>query len=240
MTDLRNSMGIETRLWVRVPAAVAAASAAVFIVLALVLRGAAGTTADVAITAGLQRIDHPAFAAAMMLVSAFGNTPLNLLVLATIVVGIWLAGSRREALFVVATQGAALLNWLTKLVVARPRPGPDAVRVASELLDYSFPSGHVASYVSLYGFLFFLVYVRCKRSAWRTAALTVLGLPIGLVGVSRIYLGYHWASDVVGGYALGTAYLVILIQLYRALRPAPAAPPAVESASRSRRAPLEP
>jgi undecaprenyl-diphosphatase len=240
MTDLRSSAGIEARLWARVPAAAAAVSAALFIVLALVLRGAAGTTADLEITSGLQRIDHPAFAAAMVLVSALGNTPLNLLVLATIVVGIWLAGSRREALFVVAAQCAAVLSWLTKLMVARPRPGTDIVRVASGLLDYSFPSGHVASYVSLYGFLFFLVYVRCRRSVWRTAALTALGLVIGLVGVSRIYLGYHWASDVVGGYALGMAYLVILIKLYRALRPAPSAPPPVEATPQSRRAPLEP
>ena len=79
----------------------------------------------------------------------------------------------------------------------------------------------MVSYVSLYGFLFFLVYVLVKRSWQRTAVLSVLALLVGLVGVSRIYLGHHWASDVVGGYALGTAYLLVLIEAYRllAIRP---------------------
>jgi undecaprenyl-diphosphatase len=227
LADGRDQAGGGARVWAYLPAAVATSSAAVFIVLALFLRGASGMAADVAISSGLQQISHPAFAAAMVLVSAFGNPPLNVLVLSAILIGLWLAGSRREALFVIAAQCAAVLTWLTKLVVARPRPGPDAVRVASELLDNSFPSGHVVSYVTVYGFLFFLVYVRFRPSVWRTGVLTALGLLVSLIGVSRMYLGVHWASDVVGGYALGTAYLVVLVHLYRVMQPAP--PPTEES-----------
>jgi undecaprenyl-diphosphatase len=85
------------------------------------------------------------------------------------------------------------------------------------LLDYSYPSGHVVSYVCLYGFLFFLVYALVTRSWQRTAVLCLLGLLVGLVGISRIHLGHHWASDVLGGYALGTAYLLLLVEAYRLL-----------------------
>ena len=95
------------------------------------------------------------------------------------------------------------------------------VRVASELLDFSFPSGHVVGFVSLYGFLFFLIYVLFRRSPWRTAALVLCGLLLGLVGISRIYLGHHWASDVLGGYAFGSAYLLLLVEFYRLTTPRP-------------------
>jgi membrane-associated phospholipid phosphatase len=131
------------------------------------------------------------------------------------VVGLWLAGFRREALFTLATPLPGYLTASIKALVARPRPTMEDVRVASELLDFSYPSGHVVSYVSLYGFLFFLTYVLFKRSRPRTLALVLLALPISLVGISRIYLGHHWVSDVLGGYALGTAYLLILVEIYR-------------------------
>ena len=132
--------------------------------------------------------------------------------LSLLIAGLW-----REALFVLLTEGAGTLAAFVKLLVERPRPGGDAVRVASELLDYSYPSGHVTGYVALYGFLFFLVYVLFKRSLWRTVTLTALGLVVGLIGISRIHLGHHWASDVLGGYALGSAYLLLLVVAYRLL-----------------------
>lgn len=193
-----------------------AASSAVFILLAFALKRSAGTPADLAITARVQQIDVPGFEPAMVLVSALGFTPLNWLIVPAVAAGFWLAGFRREALFVAATPGAGLLSAAAKLVVARPRPGSDAVRVLGEVLEYSFPSSHVVTYVSTFGFLFFLTYVLFKRSRWRTIALVVLGLLVALVGLSRIALGHHWASDVLGGYALGMVYLVILIQVYRA------------------------
>jgi undecaprenyl-diphosphatase len=146
----------------------------------------------------------------------------------------------REVPFVLATEGAGMLVASIKLLVERPRPADESVRVFSAVLDYSFPSGHVTGYVCLYGFLAFLVYVLFKRCWWRTALLTVFALLIGLVGISRIHLGHHWASDVLGGYALGTAYLLLLVEAYRLLvivpraaaQPAPEAAPASDPATR--------
>lgn len=215
------SMRAAARQWIvagraRLLAGLVAASSAVFLLLALVLRESAGTAADLAISGWIQRIEDPAFDASMVLVSAFGFPPLNWLALPAAVGGFWLAGFRREALFVAASAGAGLLAGVAKLATARPRPDAGVVRVAGELLDHSFPSGHVVSYVSFYGFLFFLTCVLFRRPVWRTGALLGFGLLVSLVGLSRIYLGHHWASDVLGGYALGTAYLAVLIRAYGA------------------------
>jgi membrane-associated phospholipid phosphatase len=194
-----------------------------FLLLALSLHGAPGTGIDLAITLAVQRMQIPGFAEVMAVTSTPGFWPWDWLILGATTAGFWLAGFRRAALFLLLTPAPGLLTRTVKLLVARPRPGADLVNVASALRDFSFPSGHVVSYVSLYGFIFFLIYVLFKRSRWRTAVLWLCGLLIGLVGVSRVYLGHHWASDVLGGYALGAAYLLILIEIYRLTTIKPAA-----------------
>jgi membrane-associated phospholipid phosphatase len=187
----------------------------IFVGLALTLRTAGGTTFDLAVTRAVQQIDTPAFTALMVAVSAPGYAPWTWVTLWTATTALLVGGLWREAIFVLATEGAGLLAASVKLFVERPRPTAEAVRVASALLDYSFPSGHVVGYVTLFGFLGFVLFVRFKRSWWRTLGIAVLGALIGLVGLSRVHLGYHWASDVLGGYALGTAYLLVLIEIYR-------------------------
>lgn len=193
-----------------------AALAVVFTALALAMRRAEGALVDVTITAAIQQIDDPMVAALMHAISVPGFWPWSWLILAVTVVGFSLAGYRREGLFVLLTSGAGMLASTAKVLIERPRPVGEGIRVVSELLDYSYPSGHVVGYVTFYGFVLFLTFVLFKRSWWRTAMLVVPALLVGLVGISRIYLGHHWVSDVVGGYALGSLYLIVLIELYRA------------------------
>jgi undecaprenyl-diphosphatase len=186
-----------------------------FVGLALALRTSGGTGFDILVSHAVQRIDDPTFTTLMLAVSAPGYTPWTWVSLWSASLLLLLVGLWREALFVLATEGAGMLAASVKLLVERPRPTSEIVRVASALVDFSYPSGHVVGYVTLFGFLCFVLYVRFRRSWWRTLALAILGTLIGLVGVSRIHLGYHWASDVLGGYALGTAYLLVLIEVYR-------------------------
>ena len=82
------------------------------------------------------------------------------------------------------------------------------------LNSYSFPSGHVMFYVGFFGFVAFLVFSLLKPSMKRTLILVFINLWIVLIGVSRISLGEHWASDVLGAYLLGSLTLVAIVQLY--------------------------
>jgi membrane-associated phospholipid phosphatase len=186
-----------------------ALAAVTLAVLAISLRQAPAWGPDLAIALWLQSWRDPDLTGFFALVSWLGYFPQN--ALAT--VGLALA-LRREWLWVTGTYLATLLNVVLKLVVARPRPTEDAVRVYATLQDQSFPSGHVVFYTALFGFAFFLVYTRASRSALRTAVLVALTIPIVLIGLSRVYLGHHWPSDVLGGYALGAAVLVPYCLLY--------------------------
>ena len=113
-----------------------------------------------------------------------------------------------EALWILGAQVSILITLILKGVVHRPRPLADLVHVTAPLTDPSFPSGHVVQYATLFGFTFFLVYVLARPSVQRTILLVLLALPIALVGPSRLYLGQHWLSDVLGGYAVATLLLV--------------------------------
>jgi undecaprenyl-diphosphatase len=88
------------------------------------------------------------------------------------------------------------------------------VEVLRELAGFGFPSGHVVFYTGFFGFLWFLSYTLLKRSRRRTVLLWSLAALVALVGPSRIYLGAHWASDVIGGYLLGSLALLGEIWLY--------------------------
>jgi len=115
----------------------------------------------------------------------------------------------------VAAAGAGGLSTLIKVVVQRPRPDVTLVNVVQQLNTSSFPSGHVLFYTAFLGFLLFLAYTLLEPSLTRALILALLGSWVGLVGLSRIYLGNHWASDVTGAYLLGSLWLSLSIALYR-------------------------
>jgi membrane-associated phospholipid phosphatase len=70
-------------------------------------------------------------------------------------------------------------------------------------------------YLGFFGFIAFLAFSLLKPSIKRSLILAIIGMLVALVGVSRIYLGQHWASDVLGAYLLGSLTLVATIQFYR-------------------------
>jgi membrane-associated phospholipid phosphatase len=132
----------------------------------------------------------------------------------------WLFDMRLEALFIVGLSAiSSLLNLVIKLVIARPRPTARLVDVIQYAKGLSFPSGHVMSYVALWGLLFsFGIILFRGNHWWRTALLIVSALFVVLVGPSRIYLGDHWASDVLGGYLIGGVLLGLALFLFLKLK----------------------
>ena len=171
---------------------------------------------DLSITRGVQTINAAWFANLMWVVSFPGYAPQAWLLVGVVGVSLFFIGLRWEAITaLLAAAGATGLGSLVKLLVHRPRPGADLVRVFQQLQDPSFPSGHVLMYTAFFGFLMFLGYTLLKPSYTRGVTLVILGALVGLVGLSRIYLGDHWASDVTGAYLLGSLWLALSITVYR-------------------------
>jgi membrane-associated phospholipid phosphatase len=171
---------------------------------------------DLIITRALQTY-RPAWMRFLMSgVSWPGYMPQALAGVVLAVYILWKLGFPREAQFtLLAATGSGLVNILAKTVVQRPRPSADLVEVVRALDSYSFPSGHGMFYTAFFGFLFFLCFTRLKRSWARTALLILFGGLVAMVGPSRIFLGEHWASDILGAYLLGSMILLGLVQLYK-------------------------
>ena len=102
-----------------------------------------------------------------------------------------------------------LLNRILKLIVARERPS--VLRLVSEE-GYSFPSGHSMVSMGFYGFLIYLSYKNIKSKKIKIPLIIFLSMLILLIGISRIYLGVHYATDVIGGFIIGIVYLFIYIK----------------------------
>lgn len=176
---------------------------------------------DIAITQEFQEHRLPWLKSFMLAVSFLGSQFLlfSSLILLTAVL-FWLIRLRLEALFIIGLSiVSAALNALSKYIVGRPRPTSNLVEIFQYATGKSFPSGHVMSYMAYWGLLFSFGLILLKRDRWWHYLLLVIpGLFVLLVGPSRIYLGDHWASDVLGAYMFGGLLLGITLSLYLTLK----------------------
>lgn len=176
---------------------------------------------DVAITREFQENKAPWLQSFMVAVSFFGNQQLIFvgLILLT-AIAFWLVRLRLEALIILALSAvSAIVNFLVKIIVSRPRPTTRLVDVFQHATGQSFPSGHVMSYVAFFGLIFSLGLILFNRKRWWHYVLLIIpALFVILVGPSRIYLGDHWASDVLGGYLFGGLLLGITLWIYLRLK----------------------
>ena len=104
----------------------------------------------------------------------------------------------------------SLLNYGLKNIISRPRP--DVLRLVFEN-GYSFPSGHAMASLAFYGFLIFLIYKYFDKKNIKIILISLLSILIILIGLSRIYLGVHYLSDVLAGFFLALSYLIIFISV---------------------------
>ncbi|AZM93676.1 MULTISPECIES: phosphatase PAP2 family protein [Streptomyces] len=162
-------------------------------------------------------LEHPAWVRLLGVLSDVVWDPLTMrLLVAALVVWLLLRGARRLAAWAAVTATAGgLLGLLVKHVVARARPHlPDPVADAP---GYSFPSGHAMTATTSCAVLLLallpLVPRRLRPVAWGLAAVSVVG-----VGYTRVALGVHWVSDVVGGCLLGLAVVTATTLAFEAWR----------------------
>jgi membrane-associated phospholipid phosphatase len=187
-----------------------------FAVLTLIVRSNPLLALDLQITNALQSIDSPFFTTAMSWVSWPGFLPQTILIPTLAALLLYWLGFHWEAVTaLLAAILPGIVNILVKELIRRPRPAADLVNVFRVLDSYSFPSGHVMFYTGFFGFLWFVVFTLLKSSWKRTLLLLLLGSLIALVGVSRIYLGQHWASDILGAFLLGGLTLTLILAFYR-------------------------
>lgn len=198
--------------------ALALIAAVLFVILAFFAHTLASFPSDLPITQAVQTVHAGWFAQFMDFISEPGFPPQVWILSALIVLILFVSGLKWEAAaemvggFAVGTVATVIKN-----LVNRARPSPALVHVVRPDLNngtLSFPAGHVVSYVTLFGFLLFLSLH--MQPSWRRVVERVgFGALIVLIGISRIYQGEHWASDVLAGYLLGFVGLMLTIWFYR-------------------------
>jgi undecaprenyl-diphosphatase len=182
---------------------------------------------DRAVSRTLQRLGRPVDPL-LRLVSWPGFPPQSRVLPGVAAALLWVAGLRLEALFQLGAWSAAVLSSGLKALARRPRPAQaDAIEiVAAPLRGSSFPSGHVLTYVGVYGFLAHLAAAHIRPLMPRRVAAALLVALVGLVGPSRVQQGHHWPSDVLGSYLVGLPLLALYVEGYRRVKAALLARPA--------------
>ena len=164
---------------------------------------------DDATRAAVHTFASPTMTIFMRFMSFMGNT-LSLTV-ATIAAIAWFAWRRwgREArLFALTMIGASLLNLTLKLAFQRPRPVPFFNLTAPE--SYSFPSGHSLASCCFFAGLAAILSGRVKSRRVRTIIWTIATITFLLIGLSRIYLGVHYPTDVIAGFASALIWILVV------------------------------
>lgn len=190
----------------------AAVLAAAFLTLGILVRYSALQAFDLRATRAFQSEAWPPLLGLMEGLTLVGSpavVPVVGLVAAAV---LGRAGLPRAARLVVLSLLSLPTFMLLKLVWDRARPDAELVRVAVRTAGTSFPSGHATGGTALYGALAFLAWVHMERRRYRVPVVAALALLPLAIDASRVYLGAHWTSDVVGGSAVG---LLILVPLFR-------------------------
>lgn len=159
---------------------------------------------DASANGALHRSATPALDAVMNVITTLGTTPVLAVIVLAAVVALLRVRRVREAVFLaVVSVGSSALTELLKRAFVRPRPAlPWAMPIAS----YSFPSGHALGSLACYGALALVVW-RVWGRRWGTVAVGGAALLALAIGLSRVYLGVHYVSDVIGGYAAATCWV---------------------------------
>jgi membrane-associated phospholipid phosphatase len=185
------------------------------------VRSHAVDSLDLRITKKFQKNQSTALIRSIKFFTYLTGSPPILRVLAfPIAFVFWRKQLRLEAIMTVSI---GLLSNFAKdalqKVVDRPRPNPALVQVHQKSNGKSFPSGHVISSITFWGWLAALAVLLSKgKSPFKRTFLGFVGLLIGTVGPTRIYLGDHWASDVLGDYLFGGSWLGLAVQIYLLLK----------------------
>jgi len=183
-----------------------AAAGTFFVVLEDVATGDPLVRADAAIYNLLQELRSLIVDRVMIAITELGSATVAVAVTGAVLCWlVWRRAWHAAAYWVTAVGGAAFIGAVIKAALHRPRPIP----LYTGWDAFSFPSGHATTNAAIYGFLAVLL-ARDARPFWQSLIVATAVLMVTLIGFSRLYLGAHWFSDVVGGIAFGTAWIALL------------------------------
>lgn len=215
MNTIRQTKLFKKDVRLLVPAELAAGMLGSFLLAALfayvsreVLR-AHTAAADIAISNFIYGFRMPFLTDFMLVFTNFGGNYIVYLSLFLLALLAWKRHVKESVLFVFLIVSSAALNVLVKVLIARPRPE------LSPLVDlsgsYSFPSGHAMNAFVFYMTLAYLVYHFTRNRALRVVSFFVAGVVVLGIGFSRVYLGVHYPSDILGGYIAGAGLFIAVI-----------------------------
>jgi undecaprenyl-diphosphatase len=175
------------------------------------------TVADIQFANWLHMHASPLLTSVMFVITSFGSTVVVTCI--SVVLGLYLLRRRQLywiAALLLSVLGGGLLNRLLKYAFHRARPHfTDPILT---LRSYSFPSGHTMLATVLYGLIAAYVFTRTNDWRWRALSIVSAAFLIAAVACSRIYLGAHYLSDVLGAMAEGLAWLSLCLTMMHSFR----------------------
>ncbi|MEW1808459.1 phosphatase PAP2 family protein [Pseudarthrobacter sp. NPDC080039] len=176
---------------------------------------------------GVAGLDHPVLAAAMSLRSPGLDTAVTAytdvggtvgMPILGLIATTWLAVRRRSwtpvILIVTAAAGSLFMTIAGKQLIGRARP-PLSDAVPPYEYSPSFPSGHSLNSFVIAGIVAYVIILRCRTRRSRVITVTVAAVFALTIGLSRVFLGHHWLTDVLAAWTLGAAWLTLVITAHR-------------------------
>ena len=133
------------------------------------------------------------------------------ILISTILIMIFSKNKKNAFLIALNVLLCYILNQAFKFIFVRERPIDINLIIEN---GYSFPSGHSMISLAYYGFFLYIIDHKKMKNRYKLLYSSLLTILVLLIGISRIYLGVHFASDVLAGYALSMAYLIVYIKLF--------------------------
>ena len=185
------------------------------IILSIYARFTTQFPGDLYLTLHLQSIGNTFIISVLQGVSFISKVWYLILMFVISVIIVWWRIGRRESMVILMAGLLSLVTVALKPVIGRPRPSAKLVQVLSLEQDNGFPSGHAIYAIVILGLLAYFAYINIKNHILRIVIPILLIVFILLIGISRVYQGVHWPSDVVGGYIIGGTMLTGLIWFYQ-------------------------
>jgi len=163
----------------------------------------------------LHQFANPNLDNLMLLITNLGDPIIAVIVAGVSILLLWCRHYREEAkVFVLACLGGLILNTGLKLFFSKPRPELWHQLISEK--SFSFPSGHALGSMVLYGFIAYEFATHYPHFAKLIYSLAVI--LIAAIGISRLYLGVHWPTDIIAGYGVGFLWLMICITMLKLQR----------------------